>query len=159
MPKPRKLRLASVIITPGTCRLNWIIMGAIILGRICRVSSLVVGQPIVIAACRYTFSLMPITALLITLEPTMPPSIPKVMITDHIPGPIIEIMTIRTTSPGRHITPSTNLCSVRSSLPPMYPDTMPIIVARSILIVVAAKPTIIEIRAPKMTRLSMHRPS
>ncbi|GAH85435.1 unnamed protein product, partial [marine sediment metagenome] len=33
-------------------------MGAIILGRICRVSTLVVGQPIATAATIYIFSLM-----------------------------------------------------------------------------------------------------
>ncbi|GAI83340.1 unnamed protein product, partial [marine sediment metagenome] len=50
MPKPRKLRLASVRIAFGTRALNRIIVGAIILGRMCRVSILLVGQPIALAA-------------------------------------------------------------------------------------------------------------
>ena len=52
MSKPRKLRAASPRITPGTVTEKLIIMGAVILGRICRISILLVGQqPIATAAC------------------------------------------------------------------------------------------------------------
>ncbi|MBA7703347.1 hypothetical protein ES703_112132 [subsurface metagenome] len=158
MPKPRKLRLASVRIIPGTRTLNWIIRGAIILGRMCRVSILVVGQPIALAASTYIFSLMLITALLTSLEPPMPQVIPKRMISCNVPVPTREIMAIRRISQGRHITPSTNLCTIRSNLPLMYPDRIPIITETIVARVVAAKPIITEIRAPKMTRLSISRP-
>ncbi|MBA7545052.1 hypothetical protein ES705_37414 [subsurface metagenome] len=40
----------------------------------------------------------------------------------------------------------------------MYPDTIPIITEIIIVKIDAAKPTITEIRAPKITRLSMSRP-
>jgi len=50
MPKPRKLRAASVRITPGTVTEKLIIMGAVILGRICRISILLVGHPIATTA-------------------------------------------------------------------------------------------------------------
>ncbi|MBA7681578.1 hypothetical protein ES703_89918 [subsurface metagenome] len=158
MPKPRKLRLASIRIRFGTSTLNRIIKGAIILGRICRVSILGVEQPIASAACTYTFSLMPITAPLIILEPVMPHLTPETTITCHRPGPNIAIKTIRRIKPGMHITASTNLCTIRSNLPPKYPLSIPINAVRSVAIVAAAKPTIIETRAPKMTRLSMSRP-
>ncbi|MBA7712251.1 hypothetical protein ES703_121223 [subsurface metagenome] len=54
------------------------------MGRICRVSILRVGQPIATAAVTYTFSLMAITALLITLEPPTPPSARFWLGTDEI---------------------------------------------------------------------------
>ncbi|GAJ21682.1 unnamed protein product, partial [marine sediment metagenome] len=65
-------RLASVRIIPGIFTLNSIIMGAIILGRICRIRILLGGQPIATAAATYAFSLTLITALLIILEAIMP---------------------------------------------------------------------------------------
>ncbi|MBA7689503.1 hypothetical protein ES703_98011 [subsurface metagenome] len=158
MPKPRKLRAASVRITPGTVVEKRIIMGAIILGRMCRVSILRVGQPIATAASTYTFSLMAITALLTSLEPVIPYHNPITMINPGIPRPTRDIMTIRIGSQGMHIQASTNLCTIRSNLPPMYPHRIPIIVERSVARAVAAKPTITEIRAPRMTRLSRSRP-
>jgi hypothetical protein len=112
-----------------------------------------------LAASTYTFSLMPITALLIILESTIPILIPKTMITCNIPGPIMEIKTRRKSSPGMHCTASTTLCTIRSSLPPIYPVTVPIIKEITVAMVVAAKPTITEIRAPKMTRESTSRPT
>jgi len=51
MPKLRKLRVTSVRITPGTVTEKMIIMGAVILGRICQISILLVGQPIATTAC------------------------------------------------------------------------------------------------------------
>jgi len=133
-------------------------MGAVILGRMCRVSILVVGQPTASAACTYTFSLILITTLLGNLEPVMPPVIPITRINENIPCPRRDIINMRIISQGRHMTPSTNLCTIRSNLPPKYPHSIPIVVAISVLRVVAAKPTIIEIRAPKMIRLSRSRP-
>ncbi|MBA7649104.1 hypothetical protein ES703_56898 [subsurface metagenome] len=158
MPKPRKLKPASLRITPGTANEKLIIMGAVILGRRCRVNILWVGHPIATAACIYAFSLILITTLLENLEPVRPPIIPITMISPNIPCPTTDITIIRTGSPGKHMKPSTNLCTIRSNFPPKYPHSIPIVVARSVLIVVAAKPTIIEIRAPKMTRLSRSRP-
>ncbi|GAI62880.1 unnamed protein product [marine sediment metagenome] len=149
MPKPRKLRPASVRITFGTRVLNRIIVGAIILGRICRVSILVVGQPIALAASTYTFSLALITAALIILEPPMPQDAPITRITGIIPpAPIIEITTIRRIKRGMHIKASTNLCAIRSNLPPKYPDRPPNTIEMTIEIAVADKPTITETRAP-----------
>jgi hypothetical protein len=46
MPKPRKLKAASVIMISGTRVVNRIIVGAIRLGRICRIRILLVEQPI-----------------------------------------------------------------------------------------------------------------
>ena len=80
------------------------------------------------------------------------------MITDHIPGPIMEIMTMRRIKPGRHITASTNLCTIKSRVPPMYPLTIPMKTAMNVVIVDEVRPTISETRAPKMIRLSMSLP-
>jgi len=44
MPKPRKLRLASTRITSGTRVVNRMVMGAMTLGRICRMSMRLVGH-------------------------------------------------------------------------------------------------------------------
>jgi len=72
IPKPRKLRLASVITIAGTRTVNRRIMIGITLGRICRVITLGGEAPIATAAATYTFSLMPITAPLSILDPGMP---------------------------------------------------------------------------------------
>ncbi|MBA7691888.1 hypothetical protein ES703_100443 [subsurface metagenome] len=128
--------------------LNRTIKGAITLGRICRVSILVVEQPIASAAATYTFSLMPMVAPLSILEPPMPQLTPKTIITCQRPGPIRETAIMRIIRTGKHNQASTNLCTIRSNLPPMYPDTTPIIKSRIVAIIEAAKPTITEIRAP-----------
>ncbi|MBA7591996.1 hypothetical protein ES708_34167 [subsurface metagenome] len=140
------------------CTENRIIVGARILGRMCWISILGVEQPIAFAASTYTFSLMPITALLIILEWAMPFLTPITRIILKRPGPMIEIKTIRRIRAGMHKVASTNLCTIRSSLPPMYPDRIPITKRIITEIVVADKPTITEIRAPKMTRESRSRP-
>ena len=121
MPKPRKLSPASARIVPGTDMLKMIIIGAKILGRICFLSIVGVESPIATADCRYVFSFMLKTMPLNILEPPIPPVIPKIMIICHKPGPTIEIRTMRITKPGRHIKASTNLCTIRSNLPPIYP--------------------------------------
>ncbi|GAI62196.1 unnamed protein product [marine sediment metagenome] len=148
MPKPRKLRLASVRMTPGTVKEKLTIAGDRILGRICRIIILWVEQPIAAAACTYTFSLMAIVVLLANLEPVMPPNTPIATISGIIPGPTREITTIRRIKPGMHIMASTNLCTIRSNLPPIYPLIIPIVLPMSAPIVVAERPTITEIRAP-----------
>ena len=55
-PNPRKLIIASVRIAFPTFRLKMTISGAIIFGKICRLSVFEVGEPIARAASTYTFS-------------------------------------------------------------------------------------------------------
>ena len=61
MPRPRKLRLASERMIPGTIVVYRTMMGAMILGRIWRISTLEVELPIARAASRYKSSLVSVT--------------------------------------------------------------------------------------------------
>ncbi|MBA7590992.1 hypothetical protein ES708_33137 [subsurface metagenome] len=72
---------------------------------------------------------------------------------------MIETRMIRTIRPGKHIQVSTNLCAIRSNLPPRYPDTIPITAETVVARVEPIKPTVTEIRAPKIMRDSMSRPT
>ena len=75
------------------------------------------------------------------------------------PRPTSDIIVSNSSSPGNAIQASTNLCTARSSLPPKNPEMPPIINATTTLMVVAARPTVSEIRAPKTRRLSRSRPN
>ena len=60
--------------------LNVMITIGMTLGTTCRMNVLNLEAPTASAARKYTFSLMPITAPLITLLPPMPPAIPRTSI-------------------------------------------------------------------------------
>jgi hypothetical protein len=117
-PKPRKLRLASCKIITGTKVENNIIRDGIIFGKICLVSILKGEQPILCAACRYTFSLMLRVALLTILEPEIPKLRPIIIINCHTPGPTIDTRSIIRINEGIHIHASTTLCNTISNRPP-----------------------------------------
>ena len=66
----------------------------------------------------------------------------------------MAIMVNNRSNPGKAFQASTNLCTIRSNLPPMNPEMPPIRVLMKILMVVTARPTSTEMRAPKISRLS-----
>ena len=70
-----------------------------------------------------------------------------------IPRPTRDITVNSSSSPGKAIQASTNLCAARSARPPKNPDVPPIRTATTTLTVVAANPTVNETRAPWMMRL------
>ena len=119
IPKPRKLKLASVRIIAGDPVEGCTIIGAMILGIIWSKIILMVGEPAETAAWIYIFCLIVMVALLINLEPVMPHVIPSTRINCITPGPVSEMMTIINIKPGKHITASTNRCTIRSNVPPM----------------------------------------
>ena len=118
-PRPRKLRDASIRIINGTFIENRMMMGAMMFGRMCWKITLGVESPRAIAEFIYTFSLTPITRLRTILVLPMPFEIPRQKITCHRPGLISEMMTINNSKLGMLISASTNLCSIRSNLPPI----------------------------------------
>jgi len=65
-----------------------------------------------------------------------------------IPGPASEIMTIRIRMGGKHSQASMNRWTTRSNAPPRYPQSIPRMVAMTVAIVVAERPTITEVLAP-----------
>ena len=69
-------------------------------------------------------------------------------ITVHKPAPMIAEKTIRRIKVGMHITVSTDLCNIRSSLPPKYPEATPINVETIVDKAAPVKPTMTEMRAP-----------
>ncbi len=120
IPKPRKLKLASVRIIAGILVVNCTIIGAMILGIIWSKIILMVGEPAETAAWIYIFCLIVMVALLINLEPVMPHVIPSTRINCITPGPVSEMRwPIINIKPGKHITASTNRCTIRSNVPPM----------------------------------------
>ena len=84
---------------------------------------------------------------MILVEAT-PQLIPRTTITGTIPGPVMEMRTMRMRMPGKHSQPSMNLCTTRSKAPRRYPQSMPRMVAMIVAMVVEASPTITEVRAP-----------
>ena len=72
IPNPRKLKPASTITTAGIRILKSTIMGAMILGKISRISILRVEHPVAAAADTYMFCLTLITVPLMILEPPIP---------------------------------------------------------------------------------------
>ena len=64
------------------------------------------------------FSLMPITAPRTTLEPPMPPAIPRTRMIGSKPCPTTDMIVSRISSPGKAIQASTKRCTTRSSFPP-----------------------------------------
>ena len=158
-PNPRKPRAAKVRITSPIRMLNEMIMIGIRLGTTCRRNGLNLELPIASAASKYTFSLMPMTALRITLLPAMPPDIPRTSIICGKPLPTMDITVNNRSSPGKLIQVSTNLCTPRSNLPPKNPEMPPIRVLSTTLRVVTVRPISTEIRAPKIMRLKKSRPT
>ena len=94
------------------------------------------------------FSLMPMTALRAMREPPMPPLMPSTSMVCSSPWPTSDITVIRMSSPGKAIQASTNRCTTISSLPPKNPVVVPISIATTMLILVAARPTTSDTRAP-----------
>ena len=86
-PRPRKLREASAMITSPMVTVKMTIMGAMMLGSTCRKRIWRVGTPTAFAARKYTFSLMPMTALRAILEPLMPPAMPRTRMICSWPWP------------------------------------------------------------------------
>ena len=64
------------------------------------------------------------------------------------PCPTMDMMVNRISSPGIDTQASTNRWVVRSTLPPTNPEAPPITMATTTLRAVAARPTVIETRAP-----------
>ena len=56
----------------------------------------------------------------------MPPTTPSTTMSCTIPRPVIDMTVSNSSSPGNDIQASTNLCTTRSSLPPMNPEVPPI---------------------------------
>ena len=105
-PKPRKLSPASARIIPGTLPVKATMVGARMLGRTWRSSIRSVPLPMAVAAARYMSSLMRITVLRISREPTIPPS-DRMNIIAGIEVPVMDTITSRMLRPGMHIHAST----------------------------------------------------
>ena len=117
MPKPRKLSPASARMYPGTLPENSTMVGARMLGSTWRNRMRPVPLPIACAAARYMSSLMRITVLRISREPTMPPS-DRMKIMAHTEVPMIDTITIRMIRPGIAIQASTKRWMTMSTTPP-----------------------------------------
>ena len=89
----------------------------------------------------------------------MPPAIPRTTMICNRPCPAMDMMVNNRSRPGKAIQASTNLCTPRSSLPPMNPEAPPTRTATTTLRAVAARPTVSEIRAPTISRVRRSRPN
>ena len=70
----------------------------------------------------------------------MPPVIPRTRNYLWHTRPTMDIIVSNRSSPGKAIQASTNLCTLRSSLPPRNPEVPPIRMATTTLRAVAARP-------------------
>ena len=88
------------------------------------------------------------TAPRTTRELLMPEETPRTTMICRRPCPAMDMIVSKSSSPGNDIQASTNLCTARSSFPPINPAVPPISTATTTCSVVAARPTNNERRAP-----------